>query len=118
MFLVILDATYHLNMANRLANMNCNQYMELLKDFEGKSRNGIHIRFYKILAFPTLLYGSETWDLRKKDETRIQSVKMAFLRTDKGCIKSSKIKNDDIREEFNIAVVRDKLNSYKMERTS
>jgi hypothetical protein len=39
------------------------------------------------MAVPVLLYGSETWALRKGDWNRIQAAEMKYLRTVKGCTK-------------------------------
>jgi hypothetical protein len=36
-------------------------------------------KFYKIMAVPVLLYGSETWTLRKRDWNRIQAAEMKYL---------------------------------------
>jgi hypothetical protein len=38
-----------------------------------------YLKFYKILAVPVLLYGSETWALRKRDWNRIQAAEMKYL---------------------------------------
>jgi hypothetical protein len=37
------------------------------------------------MAVTVLLYGSETWTLRKRDWNRIQAAEMKYLRTVKGC---------------------------------
>jgi hypothetical protein len=75
------------------------------------------IRFYKTLAVLTLLYGKENWILRKRDESRIQSDEITFLRSVKGCSRSERITNDDIREEVNIFAIRSKLLFYKQKCT-
>jgi hypothetical protein len=36
------------------------------------------MRFYKVLAFSILFYGSETWNLTKRGERWISSAKMKF----------------------------------------
>lgn len=40
---------------------------------------------YKPIALPTLLYGSESWTLNKRQESHMQPVEMRFLRAVKGC---------------------------------
>jgi hypothetical protein len=35
--------------------------------------------FYKVVARPTLLYGSETWVTTKRDMTRLEAAEMRFL---------------------------------------
>jgi hypothetical protein len=39
------------------------------------------IKIYKILARPTLAYGSEPWTIRSNDRKRLISAKMRFIRT-------------------------------------
>jgi len=39
------------------------------------------MKFYKVVARPTLLYGSETWVTTTRDMTRLESAKMRFLRS-------------------------------------
>ena len=38
------------------------------------------MKFYKVVARPTLLYGSGTWVTTKGDMTRLEAVEMRFLR--------------------------------------
>lgn len=38
------------------------------------------MKFYKVMAAPRLLYGSECWELRKKDIRNIETSKIKFLR--------------------------------------
>jgi hypothetical protein len=42
-----------------------------------------NLKFYKIMAVPVLLYGSETWTPRKRDWNRIQAAEIKYLRTAK-----------------------------------
>jgi hypothetical protein len=46
-----------------------------------KTRKETNVKFYKIMAVPVLLYGSETWTLRKRDWNRTQTAEMKYLRT-------------------------------------
>jgi hypothetical protein len=50
-----------------------------------KTRKETDLKFYKIMAVPVLLYGSETWAPRKRDWNRIPAAEMKYLRTVKGC---------------------------------
>jgi hypothetical protein len=49
-------------------------------------------KFYKVVARPTLLYGSETWVTTKRDMTRLEAALMRFLRNIKGFTKVEKNK--------------------------
>jgi hypothetical protein len=37
------------------------------------------MKFYKVIARPTLLYGSETWVTTKRDMTGLEVAEMRFL---------------------------------------
>jgi hypothetical protein len=49
------------------------------------------------MAVPVLLYGSETWKLRKRDWNRIPAAEMKYLRTVKGCTGLDQIRNEDMK---------------------
>jgi hypothetical protein len=66
------------------------------------------LKFYKIMAVPFLLYGSETWTPRKSDWNRIQAEELKYLRTVKGCTRLDQIRNEDIRNELGISPLSEK----------
>ncbi|XP_039282911.1 uncharacterized protein LOC120351041 [Nilaparvata lugens] len=43
------------------------------------------MKFYRVMAAPVLLYGSESWITTKSQESRLQAAEMRFLRRTKGC---------------------------------
>jgi hypothetical protein len=49
-------------------------------------------KFYKVVARPALLYGSETWITTTRDMTGLEAVEMRFLRSVKGYTRLDKIK--------------------------
>ena len=53
------------------------------------------MKFYKVVARPTLLYGSETWVSTKRDMTRLEAAEMRFLRSVK--IRQNKKRNHNKR---------------------
>jgi hypothetical protein len=53
-------------------------------------------KFYKVLT--VLLYGSETWIMRKSDESRIELAEITFVWSMKGCIRQERRLNVDIRQ--------------------
>jgi hypothetical protein len=67
-----------------------------------KTRKETNLKFYKIMAVPALLCGSETWTPRKRDWNIIQAVEMKYLRTVKGCTRLDQIRNGGIRNELGI----------------
>jgi hypothetical protein len=52
------------------------------------------LKFYKTIAVPILIYGSEAWVVSKSEESKIQSSEILFLRSVKGCSGIDRIKND------------------------
>jgi hypothetical protein len=62
------------------------------------------------MAVALLLYGSETWTLRKRDWNRIQAAETKYLRTVKGCTRLDQVRNEDIRNELGIPPFKRKNN--------
>ena len=58
------------------------------------------MKFYKVVARPLLLYGSETWVTTKRDMTRLEAAEMRFLRSVTGCTRLDKIRSEVIRKEL------------------
>jgi hypothetical protein len=56
------------------------------------------MKFYKVVARPTLLYGSETWVTTKRDMARLEAAEMRFVRSVKGYTRLGKIRNEVIRK--------------------
>ena len=83
------------------------------RTLKNKTRKETQLKFYKTIAVPTLLYGSETWITTKKEESRIQAQEMKFLRRVKGCTKLDRIRNTDIRTELNILDINQKIKENK-----
>ena len=54
---------------NKLANIwNCNRLAM-----------GIKVQVYKAMVLPVLIYGSESWTMRKQEENRILVAEMSWL---------------------------------------
>jgi len=49
-----------------------------------KTRTATQMKFYKVVARVSLLYGSETWVTAMCDMTRLEAAEMRFLRSVKG----------------------------------
>jgi hypothetical protein len=71
------------------------------------------MKFYKVVARPTLLYGSETWVTTKRDMTRLEVAEMRFLRSVKRYTRLDKIRNEVIRKELEISGIRDVRSRHK-----
>jgi len=71
-----------------------------------KTRTDSQIKFYKVLARPSLLYGSETWVTKKRDMTRLEAAEMRSLRSVKGYTRLDKI-SEVIRKELENSGIQD-----------
>jgi hypothetical protein len=83
------------------------------RNLKNKTRKETRLTFYKTMAVPALMYGSEIWVPTKKVQIRIQSTEMNFLRKTKGCTKLDHITNQMIRTELNIYPVNDTIEQYR-----
>jgi hypothetical protein len=80
----------------------------------GKVRKETLLRFYKIMAIPTLLYGSECWTLTKRQKSRLEAAEMRFLRSVKGFRSIDHKRNEDIREELQILGINSRIKDYQI----
>jgi hypothetical protein len=48
------------------------------RTIKGKSRKDTQIKFYQVMAVPTLLYESECWTMRKRDMQKLKAAEMRF----------------------------------------
>jgi len=71
------------------------------------------MKFYKVVARPSLLYGSETWVTTQRDMTRLEAAEMRFLRSVTGYTRLDKISSQDIRQELAISGIQDVRLKYK-----
>ena len=78
-----------------------------------KTRTDTQIKFYKVVARPLLLYGSETLVTTKRDMTRLEAAEMRFLRSVTGYIRLDKIRSEVIRKELDISRIQDVILKYK-----
>jgi hypothetical protein len=68
-----------------------------------KVRNNTRIKLYSTLALPVLLYGSESWTIKAKDQAKLISAEMKFMRrTADGYIWSDFKQNTEILEELKV----------------
>ena len=72
-----------------------------------KTRTDIQMKFYKVVARPSLMYGSETWVTTKRDMTRLEVAEMRFLRSVTGYTRLDKIRSEVIRKELEISGIQD-----------
>jgi len=78
-----------------------------------KTRTDAQMKFYKVVARPSLLYGSETWVTTKRDVTGLEAAEMRFLRSVTGYTRLDKIRSEVIRKELEISGIQDVRFRYK-----
>jgi len=78
-----------------------------------KTRTDTQMKFYEVVARPTLLYGSETWATTTRDMTQLEAAEMRFLRSVKGYTRLDKIRSEIIRKELEIPGIEDVRTKYK-----
>ena len=78
-----------------------------------KTRTDTQKEFYKVVARPTLLYGSETLATTERDVARIEATEMRFLRSVKGYTRLDKIRSEVIRKELKFSGIQDVKSKYK-----
>jgi hypothetical protein len=61
------------------------------------------MKFYKVVARPTLLYGSETSVSTERDMTGLEAAEMRFPRCVKGHTRLDKIWSEVMRKELEIS---------------
>ena len=71
------------------------------------------MKFYEVVARPSLLYGSETWVSTKRDMTRLEAAETRFLRSVTGYTRLDKIRSEVIRKELEISGIQDVRLKYK-----
>jgi hypothetical protein len=77
-----------------------------------KVRKETLLRFYKIMAIPTSLYGSECWTLTKSQKSRLETAEMHFLRSVAGYQLIDHRRDEDIREELQIIDINSRIKGY------
>ncbi|KAJ4431464.1 hypothetical protein ANN_20062 [Periplaneta americana] len=76
-----------------------------------KAENGKDWRM--VMSVPSLLYGSETWVMKKKDASRLKTNEMKFLRSVAGYMKIEHKRNEEIRQELEIYELNNKIEEYR-----
>ena len=67
------------------------------------------MRVYNAMVIPTMLYGSETWTVMKRHESRLGATEMAYMRRVVGVTRIDRVRNVDVREAVNQEEVMEKV---------
>ena len=86
---------------NRIAKAN-NIYYQLNNTILGKKEinTKTKLQVYNSIYVPTLTYGSESWIINKRIESRITASEMKCLRKIQGVTKRDKLRNQNIRNQL------------------
>jgi hypothetical protein len=84
-----------------------------IRKYLKKTRTHTQMKFYKVVARPTLLHLSETWVTTKRDMTRVEAAEMHFLSSVKGYTILDKIRNEGVRKELEISGIQDVRSKHK-----
>uniref|UniRef100_A0A8D9F0W9 Endonuclease-reverse transcriptase n=2 Tax=Cacopsylla melanoneura TaxID=428564 RepID=A0A8D9F0W9_9HEMI len=60
------------------------------------------------------MYGSDTWVMRLKDESRIQASEMKFIRSIVGKTRRDRIRNEEIRRSVDVEKLQDKIERSRL----
>jgi len=88
---------------------NMRHCQESLKE----NRTETQMEFYKAVARPSLLYGSETWVTTERDMTGLEAAEMRIVRMVKGYTRLDKIRSGVTRMKLVICRIQDVRLKYK-----
>ncbi|XP_050508941.1 uncharacterized protein LOC126886137 [Diabrotica virgifera virgifera] len=71
-------------------------------------------KFYKTAIRPAMMYGTECWAVKKKEEQRMHVVEMRMLRWMSGVTKKDKIRNEYIRGSLGVAPIDAKMREHRL----
>ena len=74
----------------------------------------LRIKVYKTVIRPVMLYGSETWAMRRKEEGALERAEMRMLRWIPGVSLMERIESEDIRKRARVCKIRDKARESRM----
>ncbi|KAJ4436535.1 hypothetical protein ANN_16566 [Periplaneta americana] len=108
------DISYHgeIDINEKIAKFN-KMNGTIRRTLKRKVRKETIMKFYKVIAIPTCLYGSETWTMTKRDISRLQAAEMRFLRATAGYSITDRKRNTDIRKELNAENLIKKAEEYR-----
>lgn len=77
------------------------------------TRRDTLLKFYKVMAMPTLLYGCENWTTTRQQERNIETAEMKFLRFVAGYTLRDHKRSEDIRQELGISDLNTIIKDYR-----
>lgn len=74
----------------------------------------LKIKIYETVIRPVMLYGAETWALRKKEEEMMERTEMRMLRWMLGISLRDRLRNEEIRRRAGIVKISDKIREARL----
>ena len=71
-------------------------------------------KVHRTVVRPVMMYSSETWALRKKDENTLDTAEMKMLRWSTGVTKMDKIKNEVTRGKMKVWKISEKITEGRL----
>ena len=71
-------------------------------------------KVYKTMVRPVLIYGAETWTLRRSEEELLERTEMRMLRWMLGITLKDRKRNDDVRMTLGVACITDKVREARL----
>ena len=75
---------------------------------------GCSLAVYRTVIRPVLMYGSETWALRKTEENLLERTEMRMLRWMMGIKRIEKIRNEEIIARPGVANISEKIREVRL----
>ena len=101
-------------LSNKIVNKSQRMCGTISRTLKGKTQLSTQIKFYKVVAVPVQMYGSENWTLNRSDKRKLEAAEMRFLRSTAGYTLLNKKRSSDIREQLGIFSINDNLTQYKI----
>ena len=74
----------------------------------------LRVKVYKTIIRPVLLYGAETWALRRKEEGILERTEMRMLRWILGVSLMERIESEEIRKRLGVCKITDKARESRL----
>src|SRR6201996_2815769 len=65
-------------------------------------------RVYKSMIRPALMYGTETWAIKKAEERKMQTIEMRMLRWIIGKTRKNRVRNEEVRKTVKVPYIAEK----------
>ena len=75
---------------------------------------GVKEKVYRTVVRPVLIYDSEAWTLRRREEERLERTEMRMLRWIPGLTLRDRKRSDDIRRILGVACITDKVREARL----